>query len=360
MESYGELLRKTRESKNLDLDTVARETSIIRSYLEGLEEEDSGAFPGEAYLSGFLKNYAEYLGLNVDQILLLYKNKLLQESPVPEGLLVHEKPKYVIPLIVSGVVLVVAAILLILFFVFKDTLFAPKEEVEEDLSAVKKYEFVDRTIKGRVYKGDQIVYNDEKNGEILLIVKDTVGAFGLETPVGTLYTELSEEAELDIDGDAASDLIVYVSDISMTDETRGAEVRILKRHGTSTSSVTVSDIPYVTELGTTNKRTVILEDNRAYPFTLNGTFRGSCVFRYKVDRHDSNESYFTSGEVLTMTASNGVRLWMSNGNTVKLTVIADTRSFDLEIGKAGQIIAQDIKWIKDSDGKFKLVVIELD
>ena len=61
-----------------------------------------------------------------------------------------------------------------------------------------------------------------------------------------------------------------------------------------------------------------------------------------------------------MTANNGVRVWMSNGNTVKFTVIADTKNYDLEIGKAGQVLVQDIKWVRDSEGKYKLVVVELD
>ena len=72
------------------------------------------------------------------------------------------------------------------------------------------------------------------------------------------------------------------------------------------------------------------------------------------------EAYFTSGEVATITANNGVRLWMSNCNTVKFGIVADARTYDLEIGKAGQVLAEDIKWIKDTDGKYKLVVIELD
>jgi hypothetical protein len=53
-------------------------------------------------------------------------------------------------------------------------------------------------------------------------------------------------------------------------------------------------------------------------------------------------------------------LWISNINAVKFTIIADLKSYDLDIGKAGQVVAQDIKWIKDTDGKYKLVVIELD
>ena len=102
MESYGEILRKARETKNLDYETIERETSIIRQFLEGLENEDNSAFPGEAYMQGFMRNYAEYLGVKPETVLTLYKNKRLQESPVPEGLIVHEKPKYLIPLIYAA------------------------------------------------------------------------------------------------------------------------------------------------------------------------------------------------------------------------------------------------------------------
>ena len=54
MESYGELLKKTRESKEIDLDRASREISIEKRYLQGLEDEDNGVFPGDAYMIGFL------------------------------------------------------------------------------------------------------------------------------------------------------------------------------------------------------------------------------------------------------------------------------------------------------------------
>ena len=115
MDSYGEILKNAREAKLLDRETVSRETSIALSYVEGLEEEDDGAFPGEAYMQGFMRNYAEYLGVNPDVVLTLYKNKKLQESPVPENLYVQEKPAYFWPLIFSGIGLFVAALFIILF-----------------------------------------------------------------------------------------------------------------------------------------------------------------------------------------------------------------------------------------------------
>ena len=40
MESYGELLKNKREEKNLDFETISRETTITTYYLKALEEED--------------------------------------------------------------------------------------------------------------------------------------------------------------------------------------------------------------------------------------------------------------------------------------------------------------------------------
>ena len=71
MESYGSLLKSAREEKGLDILAVERDTTITRQYIEAMEEEDTAVFPGEAYLIGFLHNYAEFLGLNADMIVSL-------------------------------------------------------------------------------------------------------------------------------------------------------------------------------------------------------------------------------------------------------------------------------------------------
>lgn len=361
MDSYGEILRSAREAKGVDRETAARETSITLSFVVGIEEEDDNAFPGEAYMQGFMRNYAEYLGVNPETVITLYKNKKLQEAPIPDELYVQDKPVYFWPLICGGAAFLVIAVIVVLlvFSKLKKDNDGSQVVVEKD-NKIKKYELTDKALSTRVYKGDQFIFPSDQ-GNVVLTVNDTLSAFGLDCPVGTLYTDLAEESELDIDGDSNTDLIVYVSDISATNASRGAQVRILKRgEGVFFSAVNQEDIPFATELGTNHKQLVILEDNRAYPFTINGSFRGSCEFRYKIDRRDAVGAYFTSGEVATITANNGVRLWMSNCNTVKFGIVADSKSYDLEIGKAGQVLAEDIKWIKDTDGKYKLVVIELD
>ena len=51
---------------------------------------------------------------------------------------------------------------------------------------------------------------------------------------------------------------------------------------------------------------------------------------------------------------------MSNANALKLQVIGDGRTESIEVGRPGQVLVQDIKWIKDYDGKYKLVVLGVD
>lgn len=362
MESYGELLKNKREEKNISIENASSALTIDKKYLAGLEDEDNGVFPGEPYMIGFLKNYSEYLELDSDYILKLYHNKKIQESPVPEGLFEKPKSEKFWPILISsivGVVLVVTGV--ILFLVLR-----PKPEVEDDMAFNKsdrnhQYELTTQKLAQRFYKGDQI-YIPSSGGRIVLTVKETLKSFALETPAGVLYTDLAEESEFDINGDGSSDLIVYVSDISATDERRGAEVSLLLKHGvTFASEISSDEIPFVDDVKATHPYTVILEDNRAYPFTLNATFRASCVFRDKIDNRPSVETYFSSGEQFSENIQNlGIRVWMSNSNAVKFTVVADSKTYDLELGKAGQVLVEDIKWIKDKDGRYKLVVIELD
>ena len=362
MESYGELLRKARLEQNLDIEKVAREILIEQRYLQGLEDEDSSVFSGEAYMMGFLRNYSNYLGLDTELILKLYNNKKIQESPVPEGLIAKHRPRWLVPTVIASLVFIlgVIATVLILLLTKKNT---------EDNSAVvissnaksKQYELDNTKFTQRLYKGDQILVPSD-NGSIVLTVRDTLSSFGLETPAGVFYTDLSEESEIDIDGDSVADIIVYVSDISYTDVDRGVEVSILMRHDKSSSfdEVNVEEIPFITEINSKHPQKIILEDNRAYPFTINASFRGTCLFRSKVDNAASNEIFFNRGEVFTANPHNGIRLWISNSNTVKFTIIADSKTIDLDIGPAGQVLVEDIKWIKDTDGKYKLVIIELD
>jgi cytoskeleton protein RodZ len=63
MFEIGSSLREARERRGLQLTDVQRETRIRVRYLQALEEERFDLLPGDAYVKGFLRSYADALGL---------------------------------------------------------------------------------------------------------------------------------------------------------------------------------------------------------------------------------------------------------------------------------------------------------
>jgi cytoskeletal protein RodZ len=64
----GDRLIEARNGKGVDIRRAERDTRIRSRYLLALEHGDTKSLPGGAYTSGFLRTYAEYLGLDVEAV----------------------------------------------------------------------------------------------------------------------------------------------------------------------------------------------------------------------------------------------------------------------------------------------------
>lgn len=71
--SPGAILKRCREYHGISLDEAAEATKVGANYLKALEEDQTKEFASLAYLKGFLRIYASYLGLNPDDIMRLYE-----------------------------------------------------------------------------------------------------------------------------------------------------------------------------------------------------------------------------------------------------------------------------------------------
>jgi cytoskeletal protein RodZ len=85
-----ERLFTARERKGVDLYRAERDTKIRARYLAALERGDYKELPGPVYTKGFLRNYALYLGLDPDEVLLQWRR---ERGDPREG----EKPVIVVP-----------------------------------------------------------------------------------------------------------------------------------------------------------------------------------------------------------------------------------------------------------------------
>jgi cytoskeletal protein RodZ len=72
MESIGENLREARHNKKVSLEDASRATRIKIEILEQLESDEFDRLAAPAYTKGFLRLYAEYLGLDSQSIVDAY------------------------------------------------------------------------------------------------------------------------------------------------------------------------------------------------------------------------------------------------------------------------------------------------
>lgn len=73
MITAGEVLKSKRESLGKSLDVVSKETKIQRRFLQYIENNDFSKFDSEIFLTGFIKIYSQYLDLDTNKLLALYR-----------------------------------------------------------------------------------------------------------------------------------------------------------------------------------------------------------------------------------------------------------------------------------------------
>jgi cytoskeletal protein RodZ len=116
----GNSLREARERQGLGYPEIELATKIRAKYIRALEEEDFTSIPGDAYIRGFLRTYAEYLGLDGDVYVDEYASRFITSwrdelPPRPER---RRLPRHERHLERRAVLLVLAGIVLVAGLVF--------------------------------------------------------------------------------------------------------------------------------------------------------------------------------------------------------------------------------------------------
>jgi hypothetical protein len=149
----GETLRAQREKKGITLEQAASDTRIREKFLKALEDSDFQTLPGTVYTKGFLRNYAEYLELDTEELVVQFHQERDQpEAPrafKPIGPIMRRNliftPRVLIPVVVlAGIVLFVSY----LYYQFVSFAVPPKIDVTDPGSdaIAQSAEF---TVKGR-------------------------------------------------------------------------------------------------------------------------------------------------------------------------------------------------------------------
>jgi len=382
--AIGEQLRTARESRGLSIDYIADETNIAKRYLTALENEDFSVFPGEAYIVGFLRNYAEYLGLESTSLTQAFRGIRIQEQPVPIKELLQPKRRPVWPFIVAGAVI---ALGVGGFFAIRSiSAKASTKEPELTRSEPVQHVLASTLFEKRLYEGDTLIvpYAGDSYKLTITRIDDRIS---IESPVGISRFMLGEEGSIDLDKDNQPELVAFIVDFQKNEASRGAVVRFsaagtlatslatgtVTADGTVVPAVASAEPVRVPETGTapsitsvpgstverpSTQESIVFSGKRSpYPFVINVTFRNYAMFRHEIDRKEREERYYHKGDQISVTANNSAKLWTSNAAACKLTIQASGgQSADVELGSPGEVAVKQIRWVQADDGTWSLGV----
>jgi len=113
MFQIGDSLREARTRRGLSAADVQTGIRIRERYLTALEEEHWEMLPGEAYTKGFLRTYAEFLGLDGELYIDEYNARLRghdEEPLVPEVYASRRRPSSTALRTLAGTLVLAAAV----------------------------------------------------------------------------------------------------------------------------------------------------------------------------------------------------------------------------------------------------------
>jgi cytoskeleton protein RodZ len=109
--SLGIFLKKSREERHIELDDIAEATRIRRYCLEAIENDEWDKLPSKVFIKGFLKSYAEFLGLDKEAVIHHYLRTSSVETTEP-GAVKKIRSRSVKPCLIM-----IASVLALLFII---------------------------------------------------------------------------------------------------------------------------------------------------------------------------------------------------------------------------------------------------
>ena len=139
VENFGSYLKHERELRGVPLEEISGATKIHIRFLKAIEENSFDQLPGEVFIKGYIRSYANIIGANVEEILTIYEESVKlknQANLSQEKSSFNTQPK---TLLAYGlVILVVACLLFGVGFLIKNGVGESSGKSEEKKGALLK------------------------------------------------------------------------------------------------------------------------------------------------------------------------------------------------------------------------------
>ena len=133
----GAMLKSMRLQKGLKIVDISKKLCIRKCYLEAIEDSNYKELPAVPYGIGFIRSYANYMGLNGENIVELYKEET-NSTPADEMKVLEAQPEATVPsfqYLLISLLAIIAIYVAWIFFV--DNKNQTEIDVEEKAQAVE-------------------------------------------------------------------------------------------------------------------------------------------------------------------------------------------------------------------------------
>jgi len=367
VESIGEKLRHTRETKKLTIKTVAQDTNMAPTYIEALEEEDFDRFPGETYVIGFLKTYSEYLKLNPDDMVMQYKNYKIGESATPlEELTRPTKSQFIINLIsfyeryrnivfFGGVTLVSLLIIWGLWMLNRsnvnisesDSVSKIRKSYEEsqnsNIKNIKPLQLSNEKGFTLVYQGEAIQFLVDTKEVVFLLkeIKDNKVTVNFLNNDKDIVMEIDKQIPVTLNG-CPREVLITLKGLTESRAKIMIELgRDLKAEMNATSAATENTS--VKPLNEGDNTKVIAQSNKSLKIVFEVKFLQKSFIEIYLDGNRKQRGFMPAGSVERWEASEYIQIKIGNAGGIQSTINGKEYVF----GKPGQVANKIITWKKD-------------
>ncbi len=349
MESIGEKLSRRREEKHYSLDQAARETHIAKRFIEALETEAFDTFPGESYLVGFLRKYSDYLELDAEEMISLFRNTKIQEQPSPMDELLVTKPKIRWGLIAGiSATVVVIGLAAVLLSTLGDPSASARNQGDEPAAPtqpeVNEVLFTAEIIEQEFEENTSIIIPLEEN-EYRIEIRSIGNPLTLFLGDQSFSLEEGGSGFVDLNRDNDPDLRIVFSG-SMENGNPVLRLDKVVAGAFAENSTAASENQGGVDIGQTIEQSriqppqTIFEASEPDTFFIEAIFRGPVLLRHLNENGEQVEQFYSSGERFQTEAREYVYFWISNAGKTQFSVAGR----NLRLGIDGETAAFRIAW----------------
>lgn len=184
MKRASAILESTRLDRELNFEEISKRTRIPLRYLIAFENEDISQFPAEPYCSLMVKDYADFLGLNGEDLLALFRR---DHDRRPQNSGPSRSWLALTPQLTLKIFIVVLVVLFLLYLLFEYLKFNRPPQLKVTWPETLTGRYID--VSGTTDPEATIKINDS------LVIVDNQGNFKKTVEVATSEAKILIEAK---------------------------------------------------------------------------------------------------------------------------------------------------------------------